>query len=77
VVSDWYLEEMAMTLRLDPEADRQLTEVAESLGLSKQQALADAVSAYISANHQGVIMRRVFAETLLKDKELLERLADS
>lgn len=47
------------------------------LGISKQQALADAVTQFVSANHQGVIIRRVFAEALVRDKELLERLADA
>lgn len=68
---------MAMTLRLNPELDKQLTEVAEGLGISKQQALAEAVEQFVRTNHQGVIIRRVFAEALVKDKELLDRLADA
>ncbi len=68
---------MAMTLRLDPQVDTQLTELAARLGMSKQQALSLAVSEFISEHDSSSIARRVLDEILIRDKELLDRLADA
>lgn len=68
---------MAMTLRLDPETDKLLTEVAEELGISKQQAVAHAVNEFLEKKHQKLVLRKVVAEILERDKVLLERLADA
>ena len=44
---DWYrigiVTDVAMTLRLDDDDDRALTELAEQLGLSKQQAVVRSI----------------------------------
>lgn len=68
---------MAMTLRLDPETDKLLSEVAEELGISKQQAVARAVNDFLDKKHQKLVLRKVVAEILERDKVLLERLADA
>lgn len=68
---------MAMTLRLDPKVDAQLTELASRLGMSKQQALSLAVSEFIAEHDSSSIARRVMDEVLIRDKELLDRLADA
>jgi hypothetical protein len=76
-VSEWYHNQMAMTLRLNSETDALLTEVADDLEISKQQAVAMAVNEYIEKRHQKLVLRRVVAEILERDKELLDRLADA
>jgi hypothetical protein len=68
---------MAMTLRLDPKVDAQLTELASRLGMSKQQALSLAVAEFIAEHDSSSIARRVMDEVLIRDKELLDRLADA
>lgn len=68
---------MAMTLRLDPNVDAQLTELAARLGMSKQQALSLAVAEFIAEHDSSSIARRVMDEVLIRDKELLDRLADA
>lgn len=68
---------MAMTLRLNPETDGLLNEVAEELGISKQQAVTIAVNEFVEKKHQKLVLRRVVAEILERDKVLLERLADA
>jgi hypothetical protein len=66
-----------MTLRLNPETDSLLNEVAEDLGISKQQALAIAVNEFIEKRHQKLVIKRVVAEVLERDRVLLDRLADA
>ncbi len=68
---------MAMTLRLDPKVDAQLTELASRLGMSKQQALSLAVAEFIAEHDSSSIARRAMDEVLIRDKELLDRLADA
>ena len=68
---------MAMTLRLDPKVDAQLTELASRLGMSKQQALSLAVAEFIAEHDSSSIARRVMDEVLIRDKELLDRLVDA
>lgn len=77
LVSEWYHYLMALTLRLDPEVDAQLTALAKKLDMSKQQALSIAVSEFIGLHDSAAIARRVVDEILVRDKELLERLADA
>lgn len=77
MVSKWYHNLMALTLRLDPEVDAQLTALAKKLDMSKQQALSLAVSEFIGLYDSSAIARRVVDEILVRDKELLERLADA
>lgn len=77
LVSEWYHYLMALTLRLDPEVDAQLTALAKKLDMSKQQALSLAVSEFIGLHDSAAITRRVVDEILVRDKELLERLADA
>ncbi len=66
-----------MTLRLDPKVDAQLTQLAMRMGISKQQALSLAVTEFIAERDSASIARRVMDEVLVRDKELLKRLADA
>lgn len=66
-----------MTLRLAEEQDKQLTEVAGALGMSKQQVVEKAVEQFLARESQEAIVGRVFEMIRVRDKELLERLADA
>jgi hypothetical protein len=68
---------MALTLRLDPDVDAQLSSLAKRLKISKQQALSLAVNQFLDQFDSAAIARRVVDEILIRDKELLERLADA
>ncbi len=77
MVSDWYHYGMAMTLRLTPEQDAQLTAVAQALNLSKQQAATQAIEEFLESRDQEVLVKRAFDLVLKRDAELLRRLADA
>lgn len=66
-----------MTLRLAEEQDRQLTEIAAVLGISKQQAVEQAIAQMIAQSTQVNRAMRVLDEILVRDAKLLERLADA
>jgi predicted transcriptional regulator len=68
---------MAMTLRLEPELDNDLSDVAELLGLSKQQVVAQAVAIFLEAQKNRLEMRRTVEMILQRDAELMKRLEDS
>jgi predicted transcriptional regulator len=68
---------MAMTLRLTPEQDAQLTAVAQALNLSKQQAATQAIEEFLESRDQEVMVKRAFDVVLKRDAELLRRLADA
>lgn len=68
---------MAMTLRLTEEQDKRLTMVAESLGISKNKLAMKAIEEFIENEWQLAVVKGVVAEVLVRDKELLERLADA
>lgn len=68
---------MAMTLRLEAEQDKKLAQVAEHLGISKQQAVAMAVEKFLEQEWQRTVIKSAMARVLERDKELLERLADA
>ncbi|WP_264914136.1 hypothetical protein [Rhodoluna lacicola] len=68
---------MAMTLRLTPEQDAQLTAVAQALNLSKQQAATQAIEEFLESRDQEVMVKRAFDLVLKRDAELLRRLADA
>ena len=76
----WYqfdTKGMAMTLRLEAEQDKQLAQVAEHLGISKQQAVALAVERFLELEWQRAVGRQVIDLVMTRDKELMERLADA
>lgn len=68
---------MAMTLRLTPEQDAQLTAVAQALNLSKQQAATQAIEEFLESRDQEVMVKRAFDLVLKRDAQLLRRLADA
>ncbi|HHV20690.1 MAG TPA: ribbon-helix-helix protein, CopG family [Propionibacterium sp.] len=66
---------MAMTLRLTPEQDAKLTELARSQGVSKQQAVLRLID---DATERAVRRREIdtiMDDVLDRDAELLDRLA--
>jgi predicted transcriptional regulator len=65
---------MAMTLRLSDEQDKALTEIAESLGISKNSAATVAIEAFINQESQRLKIREAFALVNKRDAKLLERL---
>jgi len=68
---------MAMTLRLEPELDSDLGDVAELLGLSKQQVVTQAVALFLDAQKNRLEMRRTVEMILPRDAVLMKRLEDS
>lgn len=66
-----------MTLRLSTEQDAALTQIAEQMHLSKQQAVTLAVERFIEQNDQRAIVRQAFELVKTRDAELLRRLADA
>lgn len=68
---------MAMTLRLEPELDSDLGDIAELLGLSKQQVVTQAVALFLDAQKNRLEMRRTVEMVLQRDAELMKRLEDS
>lgn len=68
---------MAMTLRLTPEQDAQLTAVAQALNLSKQQAATQAIEEFLESRDQEVMIKKAFDLVLKRDANLLRRLSDA
>jgi predicted transcriptional regulator len=68
---------MAMTLRLSPKIDAQLSELAKRSGMSKQKIISIAIEAHLERTGQSEQAQRVFDKVLTRDKELLERLANA
>lgn len=66
-----------MTLRLADAQDKQLAEVALSLGLSKQQAVEKAIEQFLERESQNEIVGKIFDLVSIRDRELLERLSDA
>lgn len=68
---------MAMTLRLSPDLDAKLSELAERSGMSKQKIITVAIETHLERTGQSEQAQRVFDKVLTRDKELLERLANA
>ena len=68
---------MAMTLRLTNEQDAVLENIARELGCSKQQAAIRAIEAFDAKTHRSKQIEEITRLVLKRDKELLDRLADS
>lgn len=66
-----------MTLRLDEKVDLLLTQVADAYGISKQQAVVEAIERYLRDNQQKVIAKEAFDLVLTRDAKLLEKLSDA
>jgi predicted transcriptional regulator len=75
VVSDWYRDGVAMTLRLTDEQDALLARLADAQQISKQEAVVRAIEAHAErvATAQDVKQWADFA--LVRYAALLERLA--
>jgi predicted transcriptional regulator len=66
---------MAMTLRLDDELDRRLEQLADGLGLSKQQLVARAVREFLT-REQRIVRTVANADRVVQENAgLLDRLA--
>lgn len=68
---------MAMTLRLTEEQDTKLDLLAAELKLSKQQAIVHLIQTAELANHRQARLREIFDKVMVRDAELMERLADA
>jgi predicted transcriptional regulator len=68
---------MAMTLRLEKELDSDLGDVAELLGLSKQQLVTQALETFLDTQKSRLEVRKTIAMVLHRDAELMKRLEDS
>jgi len=66
-----------MTLRLTDEQDAKLAEMATKLGCSKHQAVLRAIEAFDSKAARQKELKKILDEVLVRDKELLDRLADA
>ncbi|MFE7801244.1 ribbon-helix-helix protein, CopG family [Nocardia sp. NPDC057440] len=64
---------MAMTLRLNDDDDRALTEQAQREGRSKQEIAQEAIHLHLTRRAEA--FDRLLAETMTEHAELLERLA--
>ena len=68
---------MAMTLRLPDVLDNDLNDVADLLGLSKQQVVTQALELFVETQKSRLEMRRTIEMILERDAELMKRLEDS
>ena len=66
---------MAMTLRLDDDQDRMLTLLAESEGISKQEAVIRAITERSARLAKDADVRRLAREAIRDYGPLLDRLA--
>lgn len=66
-----------MTLRLNEKQDETLANIAEQLGCSKHQAVITALETFDAKVHRQAQIRQIMDIVLVRDKELLDRLADS
>ena len=68
---------MAMTLRLTPEQDARLEDIAKQLGLSKQQAVIALIEKVdVDAARRGQL-DEIFDKVMKRDAVLMQRLADA
>lgn len=65
---------MAMTLRLEPALDEQLTERARRDGVSKQKAAEAAIAAYVTGRPER--LQEAIAHVVSRDAGILARLAE-
>jgi predicted transcriptional regulator len=68
---------MAMTLRLTDEQDARLETIAETLGLSKQQAVIALIEQFDAAATRRNRVDEVFQKVMKRDSELIQKLADA
>ena len=68
---------MAMTLRLTAEQDKALETIAEQLGCSKHQAVIRAIESFDAKSNRKKQLDEIMKIVLVRDKELLDRLADA
>lgn len=68
---------MAMTLRLTPEQDARLAEIAETLGMSKQQAVIAAIQQFDESAIRQKRLDEILQKVMTRDHELMQRLADA
>ena len=66
-----------MTLRLDDTLDQSLTELSARVGVSKQKLVVTAIEDHLARASQSSFAHAVVDKVLARDRELLERLADS
>lgn len=75
MLASWYHRRMAMTLRLSPEQDARLSELAAAQGVSKQQAILGLIDAATLRTTREERLRAIVDRVKARDGELLDRLA--
>ena len=68
---------MAMTLRLTEEVDAHLAAYAELQGLSKQQAMMQLITQAELPGEREARLKEIFDMVMVRDAELMQRLADA
>lgn len=71
----WYRLNMAMTLRLSPEQDRILEQIAHEDGVSKHQATLNLIEEAAVRRGRRARIDAIMDDVLDRDAELLRRLA--
>ena len=66
-----------MTLRLEDDLDRRLSELSERAGISKQKLVVIAIEEHLARETQNTFAASVVDKVLTRDRELLERLSVS
>ena len=66
-----------MTVRLTPEIDERLSSYADSQGLSKQQALVQLIEQADLPGEREARLKAIFDKVMVRDAELMDRLADA
>jgi predicted transcriptional regulator len=74
VVSDWYRNVMAMTLRIDDELELALNQLAAAEGTSKQEVIKRAVIDRRDRVVRRELIERIADEALLEYADALDRL---
>ena len=64
-------------MRLSAEQDQTVQNIADQLGCSKQQAVIAAIEAFDAKSHRKKQIDQIVDIILVRDKEILDRLADA
>ena len=77
MVSKRYDIDMPMTIRLSPELDAKLQEIADARHTSKHSIVLQAVEGFVSSQSLSDRIMASVDQTLERDAELLRRLEDA
>ena len=66
-----------MTLRLTAEQDRQLEDLARAQGISKQQAVSQAITEAYIRRHHGIQVDRAIEHVMAEHSGIIDALAET